>query len=212
MMPLDIASQIQCEAGDLWPREYLHALPLIYSIIAKNIRYLLWNRDAWFSLNNTYQTFLAPCFRCTDHLCDSCALNGINQHFVPSLLPVISKCLPIVTSSTHEPFAGNCDVTMTDCSRGVSMNAFLSQWRWDQWFKELVKYMSVPSFSSFITQRICGCVNCWRQKICQSDSWRAGIVSTNLQIAVEKLFTSWFFFFVHFPVYFGTPCFNTGYR
>ena len=86
------------------------------------------NRGVWCSLNNTYQTFLTLCIRCTDHLCDSCALSDINQHFIPSLLPVISKCWPIVTSSTHEPAASNCDVTMTDCSLGVSMDVLLSQW------------------------------------------------------------------------------------
>ena len=84
---------------------------------------------------------LAPCIWCSDRLCDSCALSDINQHFIPSLLPVISKCWPIVTSSTHEPTAGNCDVTMTDCSRGVSMDAWLSQWLWGQWFKEFAKYV-----------------------------------------------------------------------
>ena len=41
-------------------------------------------------------------------------------------------------SSTHAPAAGNCDVTMINCSRVVSIDA-LSQWRWDQWFKEFVK-------------------------------------------------------------------------
>ena len=68
---------------------------------------------------------------------------------------MISKCWPTVTSSTHEPAAGNCDVTMTDCSRWVSMDAFLSEWHW---FKKFVKYASVASFSSFIIERICGSV------------------------------------------------------
>ena len=80
--------------------------------------------------------------------------------FTPSLLPKISKCWPIVASSTHEPTAGNCDVTMTDCSRAFSMDAFLSQWRWGHWFKEFVKYTSVPSFSRFIIDKICEFVNC----------------------------------------------------
>ena len=65
-----------------------------------------------------------PVYRCTAHLCNSCALSGINQHFILSLVPTISKCWPIMTSSTYEPAAGNCDVIMNDCSRGVSMNAF----------------------------------------------------------------------------------------
>ena len=52
---------------------------------------------------------------------------------------------------------GNCEVTMTDCSQGVSMDAFLSQWRCGQWFKQLVTFMSEPSF---IMERICGSINC----------------------------------------------------
>ena len=38
------------------------------------------------------------------------------------------KCWPIAMSSIQEPAAGNCDVTMTDCSRVVAMDAFLAQW------------------------------------------------------------------------------------
>ena len=37
---------------------------------------------------------------------------------------------------------------------------FIWQWRLDQWSKEFVKYTSVPSFSSFIIQIICGAANC----------------------------------------------------
>ena len=46
----------------------------IYIIITKNIRYLLWNRGLWRSLNNTHPIFLTPCIQCTNHLCDSCDL------------------------------------------------------------------------------------------------------------------------------------------
>ena len=35
---------------------------------------------------------------------------------------------------------------MTDCSHVVSMDAFLSQWRWGQWVKGLVKYTSSKIF------------------------------------------------------------------
>ena len=100
-----------------------------------------------------------PCIRWTDHLCNSCALSDINQYFIQSLLRMISKCWPIVMSSTHEWATGNCHVTMTYCSRRVSMDAFLSQWHWGQWCKEFVKYTSVPSFSSFIVERIWGSIN-----------------------------------------------------
>ena len=42
---------------------------------------LIWNRGAWRSVHNANQTFLVPCIRCTDHLCDSCRLTGINPNF-----------------------------------------------------------------------------------------------------------------------------------
>ena len=63
----------------------------IYIIITKNVRYFLWNRGLWRSLNNTYPTFLTPCIRCTNHLCDSCDLIDVNPHFIPSLLPMIQN-------------------------------------------------------------------------------------------------------------------------
>ena len=151
-MPLNV---FQCRKNYAeFPLIYHHELNDNITIInVKNICYLIWNRCAWCSLNNTYEACLAPCIRCADHLCDSCALSYINQHFISSQLPMISKCWTIVTSSTHEPAAGNCDVTMTYCSRVVSIDAFISQWRWDQRFKEFVKYTSVPSFSSLIIEK-----------------------------------------------------------
>ena len=60
-------------------------------IIKKNIRYLLWNRGFWCSLNNIYPIFLTPCIRCTNHLCDSCDLTDVNPHFIPSLLRMIQN-------------------------------------------------------------------------------------------------------------------------
>ena len=60
-------------------------------IITKNIRYLLWNRGFWCSLNNTYPIFLTLCIRCTNHLCDSCDLTNVNPHFIPSLLRMIKN-------------------------------------------------------------------------------------------------------------------------
>ena len=100
----------------------------IYTMITKNIRYLLWNRGFWCSLNNTYPIFLTPCIRSTNHLCDSCDLTVT--------APNDSKCWPIVTSSIQEPVASNCDVTVIDCSRVVALDAFSEQWCWGQWFKE----------------------------------------------------------------------------
>ena len=75
-----------------------------------------------------------------------------------------SKCNQLlansVTSSIHEPAPGIYDVTTIVCSHMVSIDTFLSQWRWGQWFKEFVKYTSVPSFSSLIIEKICGAINC----------------------------------------------------
>ena len=59
-------------------------------------------------------------------------LNWRKSTFYPVTAPNGSKCWPIVTSSIQEPVASNCDVTMTDCSRVVAMDAFLAQW-WGQW-------------------------------------------------------------------------------
>ena len=63
----------------------------IYTVITKNIRYLLWNRGFWCSLNNTYPIFLTLCIRCTNHLWDSCDLTDVNPHFIPSLLRMIQN-------------------------------------------------------------------------------------------------------------------------
>ena len=118
-------------------------IPSIYIIIAINTRYLLWNRGLWRSLNNTYPTFLTPCIRCTNHLCDSCGLTGVNPHFIPPLLQMIQN---VVTSSIQEPAASHCDVTMTDCFHVVSMDAFLAQWCWLQWCSEFVKTLLCQVF------------------------------------------------------------------
>ena len=119
---------------------------IIYIIITnENIRYLLWNRGFWRSLNNTY-----PIFVYSLHLSFMWFLwlNWRKFTFYPVTAPKDSKCWPTVTSSIQEPTASNCDVTMTDCSRVVVMDAFLAQWCWGQWFKEFVKDTSVPSFST----------------------------------------------------------------
>ena len=55
-------------------------------------------------------------------------LNWRKSTFYPFTAPNDSKCWPIVTSSIQEPTASNCDVTMTDCSCVVAMDAFLAQW------------------------------------------------------------------------------------
>ena len=75
-------------------------------------------------------------------------LNWRKSTFYPVTAPTDSKCWPIVTSSIQEPVASNCDVTMTDCSRVVAMDAFLARWCCGQWFNEFVKDTSVPSFST----------------------------------------------------------------
>ena len=65
--------------------------PNIYIIITKNIRYFLWNRRFWRSLNNTYPIFLTPCIRCTNHLCDSFDLTDVNPPFSLSRLQMIQN-------------------------------------------------------------------------------------------------------------------------
>ena len=74
----------------IWRFRNIHLI-IMYIIITKNIRYLLWNRGSWCSLNNTYTIFLTLCIRCTNHLCDSCDLTDVNPHFIPSLLRMIQN-------------------------------------------------------------------------------------------------------------------------
>ena len=66
-------------------------------------------------------------------------LNWRKSTFYPVTAPNDSKCWPIVTSSIQEPTASNCDITMTDSSRVVAMDAFLTHWCVGQWFNEFVK-------------------------------------------------------------------------
>ena len=75
-------------------------------------------------------------------------LNWCKSTFYPITAPNNSKCWPIVMSSLQEPAASICDVTMTDCSRVVAMDAFLTLWCWGQWFNEFVKDTHGPSFST----------------------------------------------------------------
>ena len=125
-------------------------------IIAKTLRYLRSHRGAWRSFHNTDQTFLVPCIRCTDHLCDSCGLIGVNPHFAAPgcRFDFKIKCWPIVTSSIQESNAIYSDITVTDCSSVVSMDSFLSQWRWGH----SVDTSAMTSYSSLIIERICGAV------------------------------------------------------
>ena len=95
----------------------------IYIIITKNIRYLPWNRGFWCSLNNTYPIFLTLCILCNNHLCDSRDLTDVNTYFIPSLLRMIQNADQLWRHRYKSR-----DVTMTDCSRVVAMDAFLAQW------------------------------------------------------------------------------------
>ena len=83
-------------------------------------------------------------------------LNWRKSTFYPVTAPNDSKGWPIVTSSIQQLAASNCDVTMTDCPRVVSMDAFLAQWCWGHWFKEFVKDTSVPSFSTLWSRKMFG--------------------------------------------------------
>ena len=96
-------------------------LPLIYTIIAKNIHYLLWNRGAWRFFHDTYLTIKVQGIRCTHHLHDSCPLTDVNPHFTAPGCRYYFKTnswWPIVTSSTHGPAVSYCDVTMAHCCQG----------------------------------------------------------------------------------------------
>ena len=53
-------------------------------------------------------------------------LKWLKSIFYPVTAPNDSKYWPIVTSLKQEPVASNCDVTMSDCSRVVAMDAFLA--------------------------------------------------------------------------------------
>ena len=45
---------------------------IIYIVISKNIRYLLWNRGARRFFRDTYLTIEVQGIRCTNHLHDCC--------------------------------------------------------------------------------------------------------------------------------------------
>ena len=70
-------------------------------------------------------------------------LNWRKSTFYPVTVPNDSKYWPIVTSSIQEPAASNCDITMTDCSRVVAMDAFLIQGCWGQWFNVCAKFFEI---------------------------------------------------------------------
>ena len=167
---------------------------LISYIIAKNIRYLLRNRYVWRTLNNTYHTFQTSCIRCTKHLCDSFSLTDIHSHFIPSPFPIISKTAVYLLWRHRYMNRSLAIVTRYDrlFPRG-SMDAFLSQWRWGL-FKDFVKYTSVTSFSSFISERMCGAVDCLASDVIIN--WLKG------NVCLICLLT--------FPFYFRNPMFQHG--
>ena len=94
-------------------------------------QYLLNISDPVFSVRQSLMWFLR--------------LNRRKSTFNPVTAPKRSKCWPIVTSSIQELAASKYDVTMTDCSRVVSMDAFLTQWCWGQWFN--TKFISEILYS-----------------------------------------------------------------
>ena len=102
-------------------------------VFAKNIRYLRWNRCAWHSFHNTHQTFLAPCIRCIDHLCDSCRSIDVNPHFTAPgcryyfkinkknvdlfwrhkyMCPPLAKCPPLTKTDCSQVYYGHFLITM----------------------------------------------------------------------------------------------------
>ena len=91
----------------------------------------------------------------------------------PVTAPNDSKCWPIVTLSIQELVVSNCDVTMTDCSRVVAMEAFVAQWCWGQRF-----YFVNPVFQSGLCQYIW--IN-WFVSFCMS--WNKERTSTSISVA-----------------------------
>ena len=87
--------------------------PLKPTILALIEQYLPNISDPVYSVHQSFMWFLW--------------LNWRKSTFYPVTAPNDSKCWPIVTSSLQEPAASNCDVTMTNCSRVVAMDAFLTQ-------------------------------------------------------------------------------------
>ena len=72
----------------------------------------------------------------------------LNRSQAPIQFQNVNSCWPIVTSLVHEAVSSYCDVTVTDCSHVFSLDAFLPQWRWGQWIKEIARHMSVrPHFN-----------------------------------------------------------------
>ena len=104
---------------------------IIYIIITKNIRYLLWNRGAWRFFNDTYLTIEVQGIRCTNHLHDSCPLTDVNPHFTAPGCRYhfkINSWWPIVTSSTLRPAASYCNITMAHCSHGYLWTHDIMAW------------------------------------------------------------------------------------
>ena len=115
----------------------------IYIIIAKNIRYLLWNRGAWRFFHDTYLTIEVQGIWCTHHLHDSCPLTDVNQHFTALGCRYYFKIWwPNVTSSTHGPAASYCDVTMIHCSHGYlwTHDVEVEESSRDSWFNIFVYF------------------------------------------------------------------------
>ena len=83
-------------------------------------------------------------------------LNWRKSTFYPITAPNDSKCWPIVTSSIQEPAASHCDVIMTVGFRVGSMEAFLAQWCWWEWFNEFVKTSLCQVFQNLWSREMFG--------------------------------------------------------
>ena len=138
-----------------WNYEKYPLSPLKPKILALIQQYLPNISDPVYSVHQSFRWFLW--------------LNWRKSTFYPVMAPSDSKCWPIVTSSIQEPAASNCDVTMTDFPRVVTMGAFLTQW-----FNEFVRDPYVPSFSTLwktFVKPFCEAAKCLA-----SDVMRAGII------------------------------------
>ena len=117
----------------------------IYIIITKNIRYLLWNRGLWRSLNNTYPIFLTPCIRCTNHLCDFCDLTDVNPHlYCSEWFKMFTYCDVIDTRAGRQQWWCHNDGLFP---RGCYGRFLSTIWCWGQWLNEFVRHVCAKVFN-----------------------------------------------------------------
>ena len=114
-------------------------------------------------------------------------LNWHESTFYPGAAPNDSKCWPIVTSSIQLLAASNCDVTMTDYSRVVSMDALSACNDVESW------YVRAKFF------RICGAVKWlasdvminWPRAMCTARNHGNNGFDHNVAVGYHKTWLNW---------------------